>query len=270
MISYPNGPAQAKRDRPGAGSTAVEWSPEVVVAYLLGWVVGYVGRLWSVTLARWFRASAGKRPKAGHFPPGTPPALYPDLTRRTRPGATKATPATVTHRLYSTVTDETRDIPTYSPQARPQSWSPTPETQTHPRRRLVSQPGNRTQATDPGPTRPPSKPSWNVTPRPQSAHALFAASSAKNPIAAGGTVACTTSAVAGLTRGSPSTARDTVSPTRGTGRDALGGRPPVLGPRRTAAPAARSVWAPRSIRAPRSVWAPGSVWAPRSIRGWRR
>src|SRR6266498_4829902 len=105
-------------------------------------MVGYVGRLWSVTLARWFRATAGKRPTAGRFPPGTPPALYPDLTRRTRPGATKATPATVTHRLYSTVTDETRDIPTYSPQARPQSWSPTPETQTHPRRRLVSQPGN--------------------------------------------------------------------------------------------------------------------------------
>src|SRR6266545_5835111 len=66
-----------RKDPPGLGYLLrLEWSPEVVVAYLLGWVVGYVGRLWSVTLAGWFRASAGKRPKAGHFPPNTPPALY--------------------------------------------------------------------------------------------------------------------------------------------------------------------------------------------------
>src|SRR6266508_6005683 len=80
MTSYPNMSAQEKRPA-GAGLFALlEWSPEVVVAYFVGWVVGYVGRLWSVTLARWFRASAGKRPRAGRFPPGTPPALYPDLT----------------------------------------------------------------------------------------------------------------------------------------------------------------------------------------------
>src|SRR6266508_6000471 len=67
-----------RKDRPGPGYLLrLEWSPEVVVAYFVGWVVGYVGRLWSVTLARWFRASAGKRPKAGHFPTRTPPALYP-------------------------------------------------------------------------------------------------------------------------------------------------------------------------------------------------
>src|SRR6266540_3630138 len=51
MISYRNGPVQEKRPA-GAGLFALlDWSPEVVVAYLLGWVVGYVGRLWSVTLA---------------------------------------------------------------------------------------------------------------------------------------------------------------------------------------------------------------------------
>src|SRR6266536_2675217 len=50
MISYPNGQAQAK-DPPGLGYLLrLEWSPEVVVAYFVGWVVGYVGRLWSVTL----------------------------------------------------------------------------------------------------------------------------------------------------------------------------------------------------------------------------
>src|SRR6266540_5995697 len=41
-----------RKDRPGLGYLLLlGWSPEVVVAYLLGWVVGYVGRLWSVTLA---------------------------------------------------------------------------------------------------------------------------------------------------------------------------------------------------------------------------
>src|SRR6266536_3755418 len=40
-----------RKDRPGLGYLLrLEWSPEVVVAYFVGWVVGYVGRLWSVTL----------------------------------------------------------------------------------------------------------------------------------------------------------------------------------------------------------------------------
>src|SRR6266511_3807815 len=50
MISYPNMSAQEKRPAGAGLFPLLEWSPEVVVAYLLGWVVGYVGRLWSVTL----------------------------------------------------------------------------------------------------------------------------------------------------------------------------------------------------------------------------
>jgi hypothetical protein len=46
-------------------------------------VVGFFGRLWSVTLAGWFRASDGKPPKAG-LSTDNPPAPGTDLTTRTR------------------------------------------------------------------------------------------------------------------------------------------------------------------------------------------
>src|SRR6266540_3958431 len=146
-----------RKDRPGLGYLLrLEWSPEVVVAYFVGWVVGYVGRLWSVTLARWFRASAGKRPKAGRFPPNTPPALstgpHPPYPTRydkghTRDGQHPPPP--------SNATDKRRDIPTHPPQPKSPRWNATPGPNSASPVPLVAasspQRGPR-QPTDPGPT----------------------------------------------------------------------------------------------------------------------
>src|SRR6266542_2303318 len=109
-----------RKDRPGLGYLLrLEWSPEVVVAYFVGWVVGYVGRLWSVTLAPGFRASAGKRPKAGRFPTRTPPALYPGphppYPTRYDKGHTRGGHPPP----YGNATDETRDLPTHPTRRKP-------------------------------------------------------------------------------------------------------------------------------------------------------
>jgi hypothetical protein len=75
----------------------LEWSPFVGGCEWLGGVVGSVGRLWSVTLAGWLRASVGKPPRAGGFPPNTPSRTwsgphqpYPDRSTTTRPAAVTA------------------------------------------------------------------------------------------------------------------------------------------------------------------------------------
>src|SRR6266545_4041079 len=136
-----------RKDRPGLGYLLrLEWSPEVVVAYFVGWVVGYVGRLWSVTLARWFRASAGKRPKAGRFPPNTPPALstgpHPPYPTRYDKGHTRDGQHPPPH---SNATDKRRDIPTYPPPAEIPEVERNPGTQLSqsraPRRCLVTPAG---------------------------------------------------------------------------------------------------------------------------------
>src|SRR6266498_1439929 len=183
MISYPNGPAQEK-DRPGLGYLLrLEWSPEVVVAYFVGWVVGYVGRLWSVTLARWFRASAGKRPKAGRFPPNTPPALstgpHPPYPTRYDKGHTRDGQHPPPH---SNATDKRRDIPTHPPQPKSPRWNATPGPNPASPAPLVAAchpSGDRANPPIPDQLRPPNGPSWNPTPGPNPASPvpLVAASS---------------------------------------------------------------------------------------------
>src|SRR6266508_2335521 len=179
-----------RKDRPGPGYLLrLEWSPEVVVAYFVGWVVGYVGRLWSVTLARWFRASAGKRPKAGRFPTRTPPALYPGphppYPTRYDKGHTRGGHPPP----YGNATDETRDLPTHPTRrkpklernpgaqpANPHPWSPprrpsrdphtTPRAQTTPAAKqpeLEPDAGAPTRPTSP-PSSPPRRPSRDPHP----------------------------------------------------------------------------------------------------------
>ena len=137
-----------RKDRPGLGYLLrLEWSPEVVVAYFVGWVVGYVGRLWSVTLAPGFRASAGKRPKAGRFPPRTPPALYPGphppYPTRYDKGHTRGGHPPP----YGNATDETRDLPTHPTRRKP---------------KLERNPG--AQPANPHPWSPPRRPSRDPHP----------------------------------------------------------------------------------------------------------
>src|SRR6266545_6215939 len=159
MISYPNGPVQEKGP-PGAGLFALlEWSPEVVVAYLLEWVVGYVGRLWSVTLARWFRASAGKRPKAGHFPTRTPPALYPGphppYPTRSDKGHPRRSPTAARQR------HRRKARPPHIPARRGPRAGTEPRDPTQPTSPPSSPPRHPSrepyQPTDPGPTRPQNR-----------------------------------------------------------------------------------------------------------------
>jgi hypothetical protein len=118
----------------------------------LGGVAGSVGRLWSVTLAAWFRASAGKPPKAGGFPPNTLPGPDTDLTFRTRPGSTTTTPSTITRHNTATAYDETR---------------PHHHTRTRKATALERDPDNPTQpTTTPSPPRNPNRNKTNrSTPR---------------------------------------------------------------------------------------------------------
>src|SRR6266511_433191 len=157
-----------RKDRPGLGYLLrLEWSPEVVVAYFVGWVVGYVGRLWSVTLARWFRASAGKPPKAGRFPTRTPPALYPGphppYPTRYDKGHTRGGHPPP----YGNATDETRDLPTHPTRRKP---------------KLERNPG--AQPANPHPSSPPRRQTNPAAtrrrgPHPANPPALVAASSPK-------------------------------------------------------------------------------------------
>ena len=154
MISYPNGPAQEK-DRPGLG-ICFGWNGRLrwwLRIYLGGWLGT------SDACGRSPRHRGSGRPpesaqKRGAFHREPLPHFTPDLTGRTRPGPTKATPATVAHRVRQRHRrkGETSYLPAW---ARAASWNVTPgpnqppSPPSSPPRHPSREPY---QPTDPGPT----------------------------------------------------------------------------------------------------------------------
>src|SRR6266498_4534254 len=112
----------------------------------LGYLLCWIGRLrlWlRISLGGWLGTSdacgrspwhrgSGRPPesaqKRGAFHREPLPHFTPDLTRRTPPAPTKATPAAVTHRRTATPPTKRRDIPTHPNQATPE-LERNPETQ---------------------------------------------------------------------------------------------------------------------------------------------
>ncbi len=120
MISYPNGPAQAK-DRPGLG-ICFGWNGRLRwwLRISLG---GWLGTSDACGRSPW-HAGSGRPPesaqKRGAFHRIPLPHFRPDLTRRTRPGTTKATPATVnTHRRTATPPTKGETSPRTHPSRNP-------------------------------------------------------------------------------------------------------------------------------------------------------
>src|SRR6266511_4112197 len=101
------------------------------------------------------------------------PHFRPDLTRRTRPGTTKATPATVnTHRRTATPPTKGETSPRTHPSRNPRGGTQ-PRDPTQPVPCPSSPPrhpsGDRANPPIPDHPRPPNGPSWNPTPGPNSA-----------------------------------------------------------------------------------------------------
>src|SRR6266511_3235304 len=155
MISYPNGPVQAKGP-PGAG-LFVSVEKVTTMWWLRIYLGGWLGT--SDACGRSPRHRGSGRPpesaqKRGAFHREPLPHFTPDLTGRTRPGPTKATPATVAHRVRQRHRrkGETSYLPAW---ARAASWNVTPgpnqppSPPSSPPRHPSREPY---QPTDPGPT----------------------------------------------------------------------------------------------------------------------
>src|SRR6266498_1579377 len=103
MISYPNGPVQAKGP-PGAG-LFVSVEKVTTMWWLRIYLGGWLGTSDACGRSPWHRGS-GRPPesaqKRGAFHREPLPHFTPDLTRRTPPAPTKDTPAAVTHRRTAT------------------------------------------------------------------------------------------------------------------------------------------------------------------------
>src|SRR6266498_2162622 len=82
-----------KRKDPSGLGICFGWNGHrnAVVANVVGWVVAYLGRLWSVTLALWFRASGCRAP--GRLGAGAP--HRPRACQREPPPASQPYPASV-------------------------------------------------------------------------------------------------------------------------------------------------------------------------------
>src|SRR6266508_1994197 len=173
MISYPNGPAQAK-DRPGLG-ICFGWNGRLRwwLRISLG---GWLGTSDACGRSPWHGGS-GRPPesaqKRGAFHRIPLPHFRPDLTRRTRPGTTKATPATVnTHRRTATPPTKGETSPRTHPSRNPRGGTrprdpiqPVPRPSSPPRHPS----GDRANPPIPDQPRPPNGPSGNPTPGPNSA-----------------------------------------------------------------------------------------------------
>src|SRR6266540_7174500 len=147
---------------------------------------GWLGTSDACGRSPWHRGS-GRPPesaqKRGAFHRIPLPHFRPDLTRRTRPGTTKATPATVnTHRRTATPPTKGETSPRTHPSRNPRGGTQ-PRDPTQPVPRPSSPPrhpsGDRANPPIPDQLRPPNGPSWNPTPGPNPASPvpLVAASS---------------------------------------------------------------------------------------------
>ena len=136
-----------RKGRPGLGyllcwNGRLRWWLRI---YLSGWL----GTSDACGRSPW-HAGSGRPPesaqKRGAFHREPLPHFTPDLTRRTRPGPTKATRGGHPP-PHGNATDERRDLPTYPPGEGPElerNPGTQPSQPPRPRRRLVTQAGNRT------------------------------------------------------------------------------------------------------------------------------
>src|SRR6266542_3619254 len=190
MFSYPNGPVQAKR--PAGAGYLLCWNGRLRW-WLRNGLGGWLGTSDACGWSPW-QGGSGRPPesaqKRGAFHRIPLPHFRPDLTRRTRPGTTKATPATVnTHRRTATPPTKGETSPRTHPSRNPRggtqprdptqpvpcpSSPPVAPVGTAPTHRSRTNPGHRTDRAGtrprdpiqpvPRPSSPPRHPSGDGQP----------------------------------------------------------------------------------------------------------